>query len=59
MRRFSFTAQLLILFCLLLLISSCLFGGIVIGRVKTISQSETYERLETYVDYTKDDSWHR
>lgn len=55
MRRFSFTAQLLILFCLLLLISSCLFGGIVIGRVKTISQSETYERLETYVDYTKDD----
>ncbi len=55
MKRFSFTAQLLILFFILLLISSCLFGGIVIGRVKTISQSETYERLETYVDYTKDD----
>ncbi len=55
MRKLSFTAQLLVLFFVLLLISSCLFGGIVIGRVKTISQAETFERLESYVDYTKDD----
>lgn len=55
MRKFKFNSQLLILFLILLLISTGLFGVIVISRVKTISQVQTYERLESFIQITMDD----
>lgn len=55
MRKLKFNSQLLVLFLILLLISTGLFGLIVINRVQNISQSQTYERLESFIQITKDD----
>ncbi len=55
MRKFKFNSQLLILFLFLLLISTGIFGLIIFSRVKTISQVQTYERLESFIQITMDD----
>lgn len=55
MRKLKFNSQLLVLFLILLLISTGLFGLIVINRVHSISQVQTYERLESFIQITKDD----
>lgn len=57
MRKFKFNTQLIILFFGLLCLSSALFGMIVIGRVRNISETQTYDRLESYIEVTKS-SWH-
>ncbi len=54
MKKFKFNTQLIILFFGLLLLSSALFGMIVVGRVRNISETQTYERLESYIEVTKD-----
>lgn len=56
MRRFKFNTQLIILFFGLLCLSSVLFGLIVVGRVNNISEAQTFDRLESYIEITKD-SW--
>lgn len=56
MRKFKFNTQIIILFFCLLCLSSALFGMIVIGRLRNISETQTYDRLEAYVEVTKD-SW--
>ena len=56
MRKFKFNTQLIILFFGLLCLSSALFGMIVIGRVRNISETQTYYRLESYIEVTKS-SW--
>lgn len=55
MRKFKFTTQMLILYLLLLILTSVLFSLIVIGRVNTISDSQTFDRLQSYITISRND----
>lgn len=53
MRKFKFTTQIIILYFCLLSITTVLFGLIVLGRSKAVSDSQTFERLESFITVTK------
>lgn len=48
MKKVSITSQLVFLFFIILLVSSCAFSLIILTRVTSIAEQEVYSRLQTY-----------
>lgn len=55
MRKFRFTTQLLILFGIIMAISSVLFSVLVVSRLSNVGENLTYAKLESYINITSND----
>ncbi len=56
MRKFKFTTQITILYFTLLCITTILFSLITLDRSKSVSNAQTFDRLESFITIT-DDVW--
>ena len=55
MKRFKFTTQLLIIFVLIIIISSSLFGLLMFNSLRQVSESVTLNRLNSFVEITRNE----
>ena len=51
MKKINISSQLLVLFFIIVLVTSCAFSLIILTRIQLVAESEVYSRLSTYIHF--------